>query len=514
MKKFFLVFFLSIKFIFANNFTPSLYITYDSISSSKYTEATFKFVDAPNHPTEFKATGNFEEKGSIRIRGNSTATAPKKPFNIKFEKKIDILGMGKVKKWVLLSNPFDPSLIRNKLIFDLASKFSFEFSPKSYFVDVWTNGVFMGNYQLAQKIEFNKNRINYDINKGDFLFERVTKRKKNGVFYFYSPLDSIRIALNEPEQPTEEQLKDLSKKLLDIETAIATKDINEYLRYVDLQTMIDYYWIEEFVNDPDLHTGSIYFTIHNGVLRGGPVWDFDLALGNTKSASKAKTTGLYARDIWWQYLFQDSLFEKIANERYLKLAPYFENMAKDNELGGNQIDSLLLYFQDSFGRNFSDSGWAYCDSNATEDADVRRLTCPYNPEPNPQFAENIEQLRQWILDRNAYLKSMAEASLTQLDSIKATLKEVLENQNFIFNAIDSIAVADSIKRADSLSNTKPQPNIIPILSRNSKPFNLDKKTHLYLKKGNRTTILQTKREGILVKGTKTQSNTSKVIIQK
>lgn len=292
MKKFFLVFFLSIKFIFANNFTPSLYITYDSISTSKYTEATFEFIDAQNHPTGFKATGNFKEKGFIRIRGNSTATAPKKPFNIKFEKKIDILGMGKVKKWVLLSNPFDPSLIRNKLIFDLASKFSFEFSPKSYFVDVWTNGVFMGNYQLAQKIEFNKNRINYDINKGDFLFERVTKRKKNGVFYFYSPLDSIRIALNEPEQPTEEQLKDLSKKLLDIETAIATKDINEYLRYVDLQTMIDYYWIEEFVNDPDLHTGSIYFTIHNGVLRGGPVWDFDLALGNTKSASKAKTNRL------------------------------------------------------------------------------------------------------------------------------------------------------------------------------------------------------------------------------
>lgn len=87
MNKILFILLLGISVTFANDFTPALHITYDSISSSKYTEATFKFVDAPNHPTGFKATGDFIEKGFIKIRGNSTATAPKKPFNIKFEKK-------------------------------------------------------------------------------------------------------------------------------------------------------------------------------------------------------------------------------------------------------------------------------------------------------------------------------------------------------------------------------------------------------------------------------------------
>ena len=73
--------------------------------------------------------------------------------------------MGKAKKWVLLSNPFDPTLIRNKLIFDLASNLSFEYSPKSYFLDVWFNDEYVGNYQLAEKIEFGKNRIPYDTSK-------------------------------------------------------------------------------------------------------------------------------------------------------------------------------------------------------------------------------------------------------------------------------------------------------------------------------------------------------------
>ena len=97
----------------------------------------------------------------------------KKPYNIKFEEKQNFFGMGKAKKWVLLSNPFDPTLIRNKLIYDLASNLSFVFSPKSYFMDVWLNDIFMGNYQISEKIEFQGSRIPYDIDKGDFLFELI-----------------------------------------------------------------------------------------------------------------------------------------------------------------------------------------------------------------------------------------------------------------------------------------------------------------------------------------------------
>ena len=129
--------------------------------------------------------------------------------------------------------------------------------------------------------------------------------------YFRTPVDSFRITLKEPENPTPEQTKDFLKKIKRIEKSIATKNFMEYAKYVDLKSIIDYYWIEEFVNNPDLHTGSIFFSIHDGILISGPAWDFDLALGNTTSAKKASTKTITAQEIWWKKLFQDSIFQKI-----------------------------------------------------------------------------------------------------------------------------------------------------------------------------------------------------------
>ena len=417
--------------------SPELFIYTNIKIKSSYTQAYFYFFEASEHFSYFSPTENFENFGYIKKRGNSTAQSPKRPYNIKFDEKIDFFGMGKAKKWVLLSNPFDPTLIRNKLIYDLASNLSFVFSPKSYFIDVWLNDLFMGNYQISEKIEFQKNRIPYSTDNGDFLFEVVESEKRNSAndVYFRTPVDSIRITLCEPEEPSPEQMDDFLNKIKLIEKAIDTKNITEYIKYVDLKSIIDYYWIEEFVNDPDLHTGSIFFTIHDSVLRGGPVWDFDLSLGNTLSASKASTKNFHAKRIWWNTLFQDSIFQKIAYERYLEIEPYFDNLANDNELGKNKIDSVLDFFYDSFSRNYSDSGWAYCDTTGIEyQQESRQLNCPYNPIPHPTFNENVENLRNWISDRNLYLKENVSLKLKKLSHIEFTLDQILAIQDSVLNS--------------------------------------------------------------------------------
>lgn len=413
---------------------PELYIYTNNGISLDYINAYFYFFDASKHFSYFSPTNDFDDSGKIKIRGNSTASSPKKPYNIKFDEKKDFFGMGKAKKWVLLSNPFDPTLIRNKLIYDLSKQLSFVFSPESYFIDVWLNDTFMGNYQITEKIEFQKNRIPYSTDDGDFLFEMVEseKRTKGNTVYTRTPIDSIRVAFAEPEEPSSKQIEDFSKKMKRIEEAIATKDFRQYAKYVDLRSIIDYYWIEEFVNDPDLHTGSVFFTIHDNILRGGPVWDFDLALGNTKSAQKTLTTGFHAQKAWWQELFKDSVFQKITFERYQQIAPYFDNLANDNELGNNKIDSLLDFFKESFYRNFSDSTWAYCDSINSND-NARELNCPYNQIPYPTFDENIQFLRNWITERNSYIKEKVHQKLNSLKEIPYTLEQVLAIQDSILD---------------------------------------------------------------------------------
>lgn len=295
----------------------------------------------------------------------------------------------------------------------------------------------MGNYQISEKNEFQKNRIPYSTENGDFLFEVVESEQRNKAndVYFHTPVDSIRITLCEPEEPTPEQMDDFIQKMGHIEKAIATQNITEYIKFVDIKTIIDYYWIEEFVSNPDLHTGSVFFTIHDGILRGGPVWDFDLSLGNTVSATKASTKKFNAQRTWWNILFQDSVFQKIAYERYLQIEPYFDNLANDNELGKNKIDSIVDFFHESFSRNYSDSGWAYCDT--TEAANLqekRQLNCLFNPTPLPTFNENVQFLREWITNRNLYLKENVSSRLKKLSHINFTLDQILAIQDSVLNS--------------------------------------------------------------------------------
>ena len=55
-----------------------------------------------------------------RLRGNTTQEYPKKPFAIKLTKKKPVLGMPEHKRWVLLANWLDHSMIRNTVAFDIA----------------------------------------------------------------------------------------------------------------------------------------------------------------------------------------------------------------------------------------------------------------------------------------------------------------------------------------------------------------------------------------------------------
>ena len=71
---------------------------------------------------------------NIRGRGNSTWSYAKKPYNIKLNVKKSILGMPKHKRWCLLANYIDRTLIRNAVAFELARMSSMDWTPNGRFV--------------------------------------------------------------------------------------------------------------------------------------------------------------------------------------------------------------------------------------------------------------------------------------------------------------------------------------------------------------------------------------------
>ncbi|MGN1111680.1 MAG: CotH kinase family protein, partial [Acutalibacteraceae bacterium] len=89
---------------------------------------------------------------SIKGRGNTTWRLDKKPYNIKLPKKASLLGMKASKKWCLLANAQEHSMLRNRVAYDLADEVGLDFSPESRFLDLYANGEYLGSYQLSEKV--------------------------------------------------------------------------------------------------------------------------------------------------------------------------------------------------------------------------------------------------------------------------------------------------------------------------------------------------------------------------
>ena len=106
-------------------------------------------------------TNLLSEPGGVRERGNVSRTFPKKPYRIKFESKQRVLDApAKAKKWTLLNNYGDKTLMRNLLAFNLSQRMEMPYTPYGRAVDVLLNGEYKGCYQLCDQVEVNKNRVN------------------------------------------------------------------------------------------------------------------------------------------------------------------------------------------------------------------------------------------------------------------------------------------------------------------------------------------------------------------
>ena len=94
--------------------------------------------------TIYDTDGSVSYQGTTQVkgRGNSTWGYPKKPYALKLDKKSVILGMPKHKRWCLLANFMDRTMIRNDVSFELARQMkALDYTPQGRFVELFLNGV-------------------------------------------------------------------------------------------------------------------------------------------------------------------------------------------------------------------------------------------------------------------------------------------------------------------------------------------------------------------------------------
>lgn len=239
----------------------------------------------------------------IRLRGNSSLSAPKKSYKLKFLEKIDLFGFGMDKEWALIANYYDTSLMRNYYAYKLAQAMGIEYSVDCKYVELWINGINKGLYLLTETVKTGSERVNIETvySKEDieipFLLELDMKMVSkddplsNGIKdidYFevnipHYKFDMYAFGTKYPENYTSEFISQAQYDYIKsyIRNMYSSLDNNTFKDYIDIDSAIDFYMVQEIMMNIDMDYSSVYmYKPVNEKLHFGPVWDFDISSGN------------------------------------------------------------------------------------------------------------------------------------------------------------------------------------------------------------------------------------------
>ena len=269
---------------------------------------------------------------SIRGRGNTSWSFPKKPYALKLGKKAKLLGMPAHKRWCLLSNWVDRTLIRNDIAFHTAALTGLAWTPRGEFVELVMNGEHVGNYYLCEQIRVGKDRVNItemtaDDEDGDALtggylleidshFDEVNK--------FHSAIREMPYMIKSPDDDvlTSAQFAYIENYINSFEKALYDDDAfarGDWIDIIDLQSFADWWIVYSLIGNPEpSHPKSCYlYKDRGGKLTAGPPWDFDLSFLPSIDLSEA---------VYYDRLFQSTTFKSVLKERWETLKPAFDTI--------------------------------------------------------------------------------------------------------------------------------------------------------------------------------------------
>ncbi len=287
-----------------------------------------------NEDGEIEYNGEYEK---LTSRGNSSwQYSDKKPYNLKLSKKENLFGMGKAKKWALVSNYLDHSMLRNKITDEMAKYGGMEFTMDSVFVDLYIDGSYRGTYELYERVEIDDSRVDITdleketekVNDKDLSeYKRIINNVSSSLEYKAdsykaydienNPIDITggyilefqqsnrygykvesgfvtsrgqAIEISSPEYATAEQVEYIRSFVQDMEDAIYGENGynskgKHYTDYLDLDSLVVAYLVEEISQNIDA-TYSSFYMYKDSDLTGkakmhfGPSWDHDFSYNN------------------------------------------------------------------------------------------------------------------------------------------------------------------------------------------------------------------------------------------
>lgn len=231
----------------------------------------------------------------IRGRGNTTwdVYANKKPHKFRLSEGAGFCGMGKNREWALIANGQDNTLLRNRITLWLGSELGLAYTPKMIPADLvmigsGSGGVYLGSYCLSELVAVEESRVNIpkigrdaaDENfvSGGYLLSffhnyqnsgtpesnRLTL-KESGIRLIHEAPSFASVPLSEAQTVQQNYIRDYMNRIdgliMTDEEIIDEARHNEIAELLDLTSLADYWWLQEFTCNGDAYiSDSTFFT--------------------------------------------------------------------------------------------------------------------------------------------------------------------------------------------------------------------------------------------------------------
>jgi len=345
----------------------------------------------------------------IRGRGNTTWTHyPKKPYRFNLDHKANFIGTGQTKKWVLLSNWMDRTLLRNDVAFEAARRTSIEWVPSGTFVEFYLDGTHLGNYWLGEKINVEQGNF-----LADYLLEYDTGRSdpedftsSMGIWDKGKKSGGIPVHVKYPDLDDEANptatVAAAQSALTTIEKGIYSEN---WPQYINVNSMIDWLLVNEVcMNAEPTHPKSCYFFIRKSKMHAGPAWDFDWGTFSSHYA-KQLTQPINFNTIYYGFLTSQPAFKERIKQRWALLKPEFQSL-------DSYIDQKADWIRESeavnstlwpiFGMDMT--GKVRNGNPLSEDSSGM-----INYDENMSFQEAVNSMKEALLARINYLDQIINA---------------------------------------------------------------------------------------------------------
>ena len=318
--------------------------------------------------------------------------------------------------------------MRNMLIYDLSRDMG-RYASRTKFVEVNINDNYNGVYVFMEKLKRDNNRIDLSKlteyeNTGDDLTGGYILKidKADGVETYYDANNSfpsnyvpnganggqqINFLYDYPDMDdiTSEQKTYISGYVSDFEVALASDDFTDvtlgYANYIDVESFIDFFLLNELSNNVDGFRISTWITKDKNEKRKmGPIWDFNLSFGNANYCGGANSNAwaykfnercpgdFWLIPFWWERFLEDPNFVSQLKQRWSELR------------GSTFSESSIIGKIDAYNMSLTNAG--AINANFDKWPVLGAYIWP-NSFIGDSHDEEITYMKNWISDRLSWL---------------------------------------------------------------------------------------------------------------